>query len=98
MNNLIDLVSEIKRLVDTYGADYVRKTLEFVTSVESLPIIRVGVPNTSLHVDLTPAEYAKIKEAYSNGYGKIQAIKVLRDLKVLSLRDAKDLVESSKWL
>lgn len=92
--SVIDLVSSVKELADRYGLDAVRNTVDYIGAVDNF--VRVGDFGTNVYFTISKDQYRSIGNEYRAG-NKITAIKMLRDIVHCGLKEAKDVVENTKW-
>lgn len=103
MSRMTDLVMKLEQLINEYGADTVRNGFEFVTTFNTQARIIVVRDATGLVTcELTREQYMKVYDAYVPNPGspytnKIQAIKALREITGIGLKEAKDVVENERW-
>lgn len=98
MSNPVLVVADVHELVERYGLNVVRHALTYLESFPiniPSPIIVTDYEGHKTVVNLTAAQFAELQKQYGKGpsYNKIQAIKWLRELTSLGLKEAKDAVE-----
>lgn len=99
-NRMIDLVRQVSDLVDAYGYDAVNSTLQFVNTFPNKSYTRIGDWHTGTYVTITNEQFNQVRDAYRGNGGqtnKISAIKLLRDMTNIGLKEAKDIVENTIW-
>lgn len=95
MNTAVDLLNQLDRLIATHGIDAVKYTLDFI---DKYPLQSSKVYKSVHGVTLTEKEYSELNKlegfTYADGSSKkIQRIKLLRNMRDLSLREAKEVIE-----
>jgi ribosomal protein L7/L12 len=93
---LIDLVSSVSELISQYGVAAVRDTVEYVSKYSEHNNIRIGDPHTSVYFTISKDQFRSIGDYVRADY-KIQAIKLLREITSCALKEAKDVVENTRW-
>lgn len=92
------VVADVNELVERYGLNVVQHTLDFIAQFPinlPSPIVITDYEGHKTVVTLTAAQFTELKRQYGDGpsYNKIQAIKWLRELTSLGLKEAKDAVD-----
>jgi valyl-tRNA synthetase len=89
------VVGDLSDLIEKYGLDAIRHTLAFIENFPSSITFsyKEYYSDQGTVVSLTPVQFAELRRQYENGKCKIQAIKWLRELTSIGLKEAKDAVE-----
>lgn len=93
---LADVVSSVNELIDRYGYDLVHGTIVYIGTYGDHLNTRVGDPVTNVYFTISKDQFHSIG-TLSNAGEKIQAIKMLREITNCSLKEAKDVVEATRW-
>jgi hypothetical protein len=94
--NKVVLLDRVEELISTWGFDAVQHTLNFIRDYPVVFNTRF-TDNNGMSYTLTYKQFEKVRNAYANGLGKIQAIKEFREITSCGLKDAKDAIESYSW-
>lgn len=89
---MLDLVRDIKELIDRYGYEAVDATVQFVHTFPAVNTMRIGY--NDVFVNIEPADYYTLRD-YVRSNNRIGAIKFLREKTHIGLREAKDIVENN---
>lgn len=92
------IVADVNQLVERYGLNAVQHTLNFLAQLPinlPSPIVVTDYAGHKTFITLTAMQFAELKRQYGNEppYNKIQAIKWLREVTSLGLKEAKDAVD-----
>ncbi len=95
-NEMVSLVRGLNNMISQYGMTEVQHALKFIVTY---PVGKVafsdGFGNTWM---ISVPDVERITRDYANGNGKIQAIKLFRDITSCGLKEAKDAIEKYfKW-
>lgn len=93
---LSSIVSSVNELIDRYGYDLVYGTVVYIGTYGDHLNIRVGDPVSNVYFTISKDQFNSIG-VLSNAGDKIAAIKMLRDITSCSLKEAKDIVEATRW-
>lgn len=93
---LINLVQNVGDLINQYGLDTVRATVEYVGKYSEINNVRVGDYHTDVWFTISREQFRSIGDNYRAG-NKITAIKMLREIVACGLKEAKDVVENTPW-
>src|SRR5512147_2658375 len=95
MQDMANVVEDINSLIAKYGLSVVKHALNYI---DTFPVVskQYRFKNTGIGSDwfLSEDEFKRVTTAYDNGRGKIQAIKIFRDITSCGLKEAKDAVEN----
>jgi ribosomal protein L7/L12 len=109
---LLELIKEIQALNEKYGKDAVSLTITFMSGNLIAHLLKeagytLRADNNSIEVTLTKEQWADIVNVYnsSSDYSaegiryknKISAIKKLREITSIGLKEAKDIIESHSF-
>lgn len=90
-----DLVNEVEKLISTYGYERVSETVAYVQRINNLPentfTLRDAGHNT---VTVTSSQFRTL-QMHAQAHNLIGAVKYLRSITQLGLKEAKDTVEYS---
>lgn len=94
-SHAIELVQEVSALVDRYGYDAVRLSIDFYNALPKAIYYNLTDGN-GLRVKLNEEQYSSVMAQVRLG-NKISAIKLVREFTSIGLREAKDVVERHAW-
>ncbi len=90
----VTIVRDLGYLVEKYGIDAVRHAMYYI---QDFPAVKsqYRFKNTSgADWFLSEDEFKRVNNVWANGNGKIQAIKLFREITSCGLKEAKDAIES----
>jgi len=105
-NTRLGLVQSLQAVINAYGLDAVKHTVQFIEKFPASPKMYVFkslwyhdmnqnyVPEKSW--ELTQAEFDRVSEEWRSG-NKIRTIKIFRDITKCGLKEAKDAIETFDW-
>lgn len=93
---LINLVQDVKSLVDRYGVDTVKDTLDYVAKMRMNKdtATRSLYSKAGAHTVVSSVLFSQIRDTARAGR-KIEAIKLLRTYTNIGLKEAKEIVEDN---
>jgi hypothetical protein len=93
---LSNVVSSVSELIDRYGYDLVYGTIVYIGTYGDHLNVRVGDPVSNVYFTISKDQFRSIGDFMRADY-KIAAIKMLREITSCALKEAKDVVEATRW-